>query len=147
MIPTRFQRRVLLPGTAAALLVLSLGLAYQRQQKLGGPPAMVADIIRADCTVEPTDPPTLTVTVCAVDPTGLYREPRLLRAAYDTPPRDGTQDYFLLAIPPGELSQRAEKEFTVKHLWVGFREAAPWLKAIRVHGSQGAVGTLVPNAR
>ncbi|WP_169979287.1 hypothetical protein [Tautonia rosea] len=125
-----------------ACVLAGLCFAQGRQQKSSGGLQVVKDIIRAECAVEPTDPPSLSVTVTAIDPRALPQHPRIIPGKYESPPDDGIQDFFVVAVP-AEGGQPTETEFTVKDTWNRFRDEAPWLRGIRIHGAEGAITLLV----
>src|SRR4051794_20985594 len=103
-------------------LIAGPGLAQDRQQKLTGGSLLVEDVIRVDCKVEATEPPTLVVSAIAVNPEGLSTNPRFIRAVYETPPDDGIQDYLLLVVPPIYVSNGSGSpptRITVKNTWKG----------------------------
>lgn len=140
------RRTGVLSSIIVVLALAGLGVAQERQRRLAGTPSLVDDVIRVDVKVEPTDPSRLVVSAIVVDPTGLYKDPKLIRAVYETPPEDGFQDFFVLATPPTQTSQTERISLTVKSSWDRFREAAPWLRGARVHGRLGAVGVLIPKS-
>ncbi|WP_435009024.1 hypothetical protein P12x_000270 [Tundrisphaera lichenicola] len=129
-------------SVALACFLAGICFAQGRQQKSSGGTQIVEDIISADCIVKQNDPPSLIVTVTAIDPKGLPQNPRIVPGVYKSPPEDGIQDLFVLAVPAGP-GQPAETKFTVKHVWDGFRKKAPWLKGVRVHCASGALLLLV----
>jgi len=133
-------------GVVSAILLAGLCFAQQgRQQKSSGGTMIVDDILTARCAVEGTDSPSLVVTVKAIDPQGPPRNPRIIPGRYESPPKDGIQDLFVLADSVGLGGQPAETEFTVNYEWKGFRDEAPWLKAVRVHCASGALILPVEN--
>ena len=124
----------LLLGSAAALLIHVSSHAQGPQQRQFAGPHMVNNILRIELTEESKEPASLVVTAIAEDPSGLLRDPQLLRAVYDKPPTDGIQDYFLLAVPPASGSKQARAEFRASNVWEKYRDEAPWIRDVRVHG-------------
>lgn len=126
-------------GAISAIFLAGLCYAQQgRQQKSSGGLQIVEDIVSARCGVEPADPSSLAVIVEALDSQGQPRNPVAILGKYESPPKDGIQDVFVLAVP-SRGGQPAANRFIVKHTWKRFREEAPWLKGVRVHCAAGAL--------
>jgi len=98
-------------------------------------PLLVTKIQQVDLKIETTAPPNLVIEVSGEVPTGGFRNPKLIRAKYVTPPEDGIQDFYLHATPPSGPATQVISEVKATHLWEGFSEEAPWLKGIRIHGT------------
>lgn len=100
---------------------------------------IVDDIITARCAVEGTDLSNLLVTVRAIDPKGPPHNPVIILGKYESPPEDGIQDLFVMSVRAYGGSQPVETEFIVKYEWKEFRDAAPWIKGLRLHCASGAL--------
>ena len=136
-------------GAICTFLVGGLSLAQLegRLQKNSDGPQVVKDFIKVDCVIDATDPTTLVVTANVVDTHGPPSKPRMILGKYDSPPEDGIQDLFVLAIPAPRGGQPAESVVVVKHAWKGFRTEAPWLKGIRVHCASGMVTLAIKESK
>jgi hypothetical protein len=120
-----------------AAVAVALGPPADAQEKGGRrqpQPQIVAAILKVDIEVEQSEPPNLVVNVAGQVRTGGYTKPRLVRAAYTTPPDDGIADYFLLAVPPGGPAIQVISEVKASDRWKAYTKEAPWIKGIRVHG-------------
>jgi hypothetical protein len=126
---------------AALGVAMLLGPIGSAQEKPG--PRLVGKILNVDTKVQVSDPPNLIVAVTGQVTTGGYTKPRLLRAVYATPPEDGIQDYFLLAIPPDGIAAQVISEVKASDSWKAYTKEAPWLKGVRVHGVNGGVVTVM----
>lgn len=102
-------------------------------------PLLVTKIRNVEAKIETTAPPNLAIEVSGEVPTGGFQNPKLVRAKYVTPPEDGIQNFFLYATPPSGPATQVISEVTATHLWEGYTEEAPWLKAIRIHGAGDGV--------
>jgi len=118
---------------ALALSMPAIGFDAKAQDK-EPQPQMVATILKVGIDIEESNPPNLVVTATGQVPTGGYTKTRLLRATYTTPPDDGMQDYFLLAVPPGGIAPQIVSKVSASNTWKAYTKEAPWLKGIRVHG-------------
>jgi hypothetical protein len=118
----------------AALCGLTLPALGIAEDKKEPGPQIVAKILKADYEEQETAPPNLVVRAVGQVSSGGYAKPTLLRAIYATPPADGVQDYFLVAIPPSGPAIQVISEVKASDTWKGFRKEAPWIKGIRVHG-------------
>lgn len=120
---------------SAALCGLMLPMIGSAEDKKAPPgPQVVAKILKVEHAEQETAPPNLVVTATGQVSSGGYAKPTLLRVTYATPPADGIQDYFLVAIPPTDPAIQVISEVKASDTWKGFRKEAPWIKGIRVHG-------------
>jgi hypothetical protein len=114
------------------LMLPAIGNADDKKSPAG--PQVVAKILKVEHAEQETAPPNLTVTATGQVSSGGFTKPTLLRATYVTPPEDGIQDYFLVAVPPSGPAIQVISEVKASDTWKGFRKEAPWIKGIRVHG-------------
>ncbi|MCX7700324.1 MAG: hypothetical protein N2039_05560 [Gemmataceae bacterium] len=94
-------------------------------------PRILNEIIDVKLAVRKKAPPELEVTVTAQTPTPGFTDVRLVRAVYRTPPKDGIQDYFLLATPPEGIVIQVLSKTTAQDVWSDFPQ---WVKGVRIHG-------------
>lgn len=102
-------------------------------------PRIVKTILKVDFAIQESEPPNLVVTATGQVPTGGYQKSQLLRVRYEKPPEDGIQDYVLFAVPPGGFAIQVLSEVKAVDRWKGYTKDAPWLKGIRVHGTDNDV--------
>jgi len=120
------------------LLLTAFGSAEDKKAPQG--PQVVSKILKVEHEEQETAPPNLVVRATGQVSSGGYAKPTLLRATYVTPPTDGIQDYFLVAIPPSDPAIQVISEVKASDTWKGFRKEAPWIKGIRVHGVGEGIG-------
>lgn len=97
-------------------------------------PRIVGKILAVDYVEEEIKPPNLIVTATGEVPTAGFTKPTLVRAVYVTPPADGIQDYFLMAVPPSGPAATVVSQVKASDKWKAFKVEAPWIKGVRVHG-------------
>lgn len=115
-----------------AVLVSLFGIGgISMSQEPTPQPRILNEIIDVKLAVREKAPPELEVTVTAQTPTPGFTDVRLVRAVYRTPPKDGIQDYFLLATPPEGIVTQVLSKTTAQDVWSDFPK---WVKGVRVHG-------------
>lgn len=135
--------RVLAFGVKLLALLASIGLAVdtavaqQSAQESQSP--VVAKILDVAYVEQEINPPNLVVTATGEVPTAGYSKATLERVTYVAPPADGIQDYFLRATPPSGVAAQVVSRVKASNTWKGYRENAPWIKGIRVHGADEGV--------
>jgi len=97
-------------------------------------PEVVPVIKDASYVFQVSDPAALLVKATGQVKSLGYTEPKLTRATYVKPPKDGIQDYTLTAIPPNGIAGQALAEVTAEDSWKDFEKEAPWLRGIRIKG-------------
>jgi hypothetical protein len=102
-------------------------------------PVVVKKILEVEYAELEINPPTLEVTAVGEVPTGGFTKATLSRVVYFVPPEDGIQDYFLTAIPPSGQATQAISTVKAKDSWKKYREEAPWIRGLRVHGIDDGV--------
>lgn len=117
---------------AAAVLGLSDPTAGQDAKKAG--PATVTPVLKVEIAIQEINPPNLVVTATGEVRTGGWSGAKLTRKKYDTPPKDGIQDYTLTAVPPEGFATLAFETVMASDTWKAYTKDAPWLKGIRIHG-------------
>lgn len=120
--------------TCVAALAQTASFAQDGESKKPPQPQVVGKILKVDFVDEEINPPNLLVTATGQVPTGGYTKVRLERAVYVTPPEDGIQDYFLIALPPSKPATQVVSTVKATNRWKGYMQEAPWIKGIRIHG-------------
>ncbi len=115
----------------AAMLLLTVSALQAAEPG----PQIVAKITQVDLAEQEINPPNLKVTATGEVNTGGYSKTRLVRAVYVQPPEDGIQDYFLMSVPPEGPAIQVISSVSASDTWKGYKQEAPWIKGIRVHGS------------
>ena len=108
---------------------------------------IVPRIKAVDVKMLQTNPPGLSVSVVGEVPTGGYQNVRLVRVTFPKPPLDGIQEYRFVATPPAGQAIQALTEVSATDTWNNFRNDAPWIKGIRVHGIGNGTGVRMFNQR
>ncbi len=124
--------------TAAAMLLQPFGLADEPPEnaKPKLPAAVIVkEVLKIEYLEEEISPPNLIVTVTGEVPTGGYSKPRLMRVLHQTPPEDGIQEFVLLAVPPEGPVTQVISTVTATLRWEGYTKDAPWIKGLRVYGT------------
>lgn len=116
---------------AAFVASLLVAGGASMSQEPAAQPRLLSEIIDVRLAVREKAPPELEVSVTAQTPTPGYTDVRLVRAVYRTPPKDGIQDYFLLATPPEGIVTQVLSKTTAQDVWSDFPK---WVRGVRVHG-------------
>lgn len=131
-----------------ALAALPFTRAFAAEEGKPTGPRTVGKILEVKYGEIEVLPPTLVVSAKGEVPTGGYSNATLMRVYYVVPPADGIQDYFLTAVPPSGMATQQISEVAASNEWRRYKEEAPWIKGIRVHGiGGGVVETLFPAPR
>lgn len=97
-------------------------------------PEVVPVVQEATYAFQVSDPAALLVKATGQVKSLGYTEPKLTRATYVKPPKDGVQDYTLTAVPPGGVAGQALAEVSAEDSWKDYEKEAPWLRGIRIKG-------------
>lgn len=95
---------------------------------------IVGKINKVRYSEQESQPPNLVVTACGEVPTGGYKNPKLVRVVYVTPPDDGMQEYYFFADKPSGQVPQVITAIEASDTWKRYTEEAPWLKGLRIYG-------------
>ena len=118
----------------AGCLMLSDEARQQSDAVQPKEPPLVKKITKIEFQVQEKDPPNLLVTVVGEVPSGGYTNVKLVRVKHKEPPKDGIQEYRLVAEPPSGPAIQVISEVKASDTWVDVSKHAPWLKGVRVLG-------------
>ncbi len=147
----RMLRVPVLLGCMTVLLGLSGGMADDKKDTpkkmtrvaIGGAtknrgPVVVKRITGVEYAELEIKPPTLVVKAQGeVETTGWKAE--LVRVLYVIPPKDGIQDFYLMATRPAGGAATVISTVEAKYEWKQYMQEAPWIKGFRVHGVDDGV--------
>src|SRR3954468_23864717 len=103
---------------------------------------VVAGIIDVSISIDTSFPPNVHLDVIGESPIRAKRGGELLRVRYDAAPKDGIQDFLLMATPGS--GESARDTVATSYTWTSARRDAPWLVGIRIHGADGSVTKMLP---
>jgi len=92
-------------------------------------------------TIDTTFPPTVHLHAIGESPVKAFAG-KLVRVNHESPPKDGIQDFFLMAAPYD--GESARNTVVGSYSWDAATRDAPWLVGIRIHGADGAVTKMLP---
>jgi hypothetical protein len=97
-------------------------------------PPLVKKITKIEIYILEKNPPDLSVQVTGEVPTGGYTHVKLIRVNHKTPPKDGIQEYRLVATPPDGPATQVISTVEASHVIENFTKNAPWIKGVRILG-------------
>jgi hypothetical protein len=126
---------MILATLTAVALVIGMGPGHAGTSRQGPQePPLVKKIKKVEWSTQDRLPPNLVVDVVGEVPTGGYTNVKLIRVKHTTPPKDGIQEYRLVATPPDGPATQVITELKARDVWKAYTQEAPWLKGVRVLG-------------
>jgi hypothetical protein len=128
----RYKLRTLLIVLAAILCI---------SHHCGGDDRIVARVTLVTFTIDTTVPPSVHLHAIGESPVKAFAG-KLVRVNHEAPPKDGIQDFFLMATPGS--GESARDTVATSYTWTSATRDAPWLVGIRIHGADGSVTKMLP---